>query len=508
MTISRRGFLKGTAAGLSAFVLLPWQTGCDDGTEQTKIYTIFLHGVASGDPLADAVIVWTRISTATAATAVTWEVASDAKFKSIAKSGSAMATPEKDYTVKLDVTGLTAGTTYYYRFTALGETSMTGRARTLPAAGASHAKFGLVSCASLAHGYFHTYRELAERDDLDAVIHLGDYIYEYGSNQYGMIRPYEPANEIVTLSDYRTRYAQYRRDPHLAAVHAAHAMIATWDDHEFANNSYKDGSDNHDAGEGDWATRKAIAAQVYREWMPVRDEADPFKIYRSFSLGGLLDLYMLDTRIWARPEQIADPSAMATELNDPTRTLLGADQEAWLKDQLTTSTAKWRLVGQQVMMAQLDIFPNTDAWDGYPAARTRFLDTMTAGDKNVVVLTGDFHTSWVNDLTPDAKDPLKYNGDTGEGSRAVELVVPAVTSPGLNKDLQQIAEDSLSLSPWIKYVDVYRRGYVLLDVTAARVEAQYFHFADIELDDLQKATLSVTATVLDGTNHATVVKSA
>ncbi len=503
MTISRRGFLQGSAAGLSV-ALLPWQMAC--GGTQTKVYNIFVHGVASGDPLADAVILWTRVSTATAATSVEWQLASDEKFKTIVKSGTAMALPDKDYCVKLDVTGLSAATTYYYRFTALGETSMTGRTRTLPAAGATQVRFGLVSCSSLAHGFFHSYRELSERDDLDAIIHLGDYIYEYGSNEYGMIRPYEPTHEILSLEDYRTRYSQYRRDPNLASLHAAFPMIAIWDDHEFANNSYKDGADNHNTGEGDWATRKQVAARVYREWIPIRDEADPLKIYRTFKMGGLLDLVLLDTRIWGRELQLTDPAS--PELNSDTRQLLGADQEAWLKEQLSTSTAKWRVVGQQVMMGQLPQFLNTDAWDGYPKARERFLDAMTAGGKNVVVLTGDIHSSWVHDLTPDPMDPSKYNATTGQGSRAVELVVPAVTSPGLSKDLQQIAMDAVALNTWTKFVDVYRRGYVLLDVNAQRVEAQFFHFEDIEVEAPQKSSLSVTATIEDGKNFATTKKPA
>lgn len=495
--------MQGSAAALTA-VLLPWQSACGE-KEETKVYLIFVHGVASGDPTSSAVILWTRVSTATGPTPVTWELASDNKFKSIVKSGTEMATPEKDYCVKLDVTGLDAGKTYYYRFTALGETSMTGRTITTATSGADHLRFGLVSCSSLAHGYFHSYRELAERDDLDAIIHLGDYIYEYGNDQYGKVRTYEPPHEILTLEDYRLRYSQYRREADLASLHAAFPMIAVWDDHEFANNAYEDGSDNHNAGEGEWATRKQIAARVYREWMPIRDEADPYKIWRSFSMGGLVDLVMLDTRVWGREEQLFDANDPALESD--TRQLLGADQEQWLKDTLAASTAKWRVIGQQVMMGQLTQFLNTDAWDGYPKARARFLDVMTAGGKNCIVLTGDIHSSWVMDLSPDAEDPTKYNGATGEGSRAVEFVVPAVSSPGLSKDLQQLAEDATASNTWLKYVNVWQRGYVLLDVTPARVQAEWFHFLDIESPLPQKSSKSVTATVLDGKNHATVEKA-
>jgi alkaline phosphatase D len=497
MRISRRSFLKGTAASVGALAL-PFQVGCQSDPPP---YVVFNAGVASGDPLADAFIIWTRVSTATAATDVTWEVAKDSGFDSVVAMGTATASPDRDYCVKVDVTGLSAGTTYYYRWKALGETSAIGRAKTLPAAGVKSMRIGLAACASYAHGWFHGYRELAERDDLDVLLHLGDYIYEYKDGAFGDIRTYDPPTECLTLEDYRRRYAHYRRDPDVRALHESVAMIAIWDDHETADNSYPGGAVNHNPGEGDWPARVMAGQQAWHEWMPVRDQADPRKIWRSFSLGGLADLYMLDTRMWGRDKQLApsDPLAM-----DPMRQLLGVDQEAWLKEELAKSTATWRLIGQQVMVAQLPFFVTDDAWDAYPRARERLLDVMNAGNRNVVVLTGDIHTTWVMDLTPDAMDPTKYNGATGEGSRAVEFIVPGITSMGLTDTFQEGAEAEAAKSPWIKYVDVYRKGYGILEVTPERCSCEFYHFKIVETEEPQQSVKSIVARVDSGKHFATV----
>jgi len=491
MKLSRRLFLRGTAA-LPLVTMLPLTAGCGDDGDG---HVVFVHGVASGDPTPTALIIWTRVSTATAPVDVLWEVSTD-DFATIAATGMVTTDDARDFTVKVDVTGLTGGTAYVYRFTALGETSDVGHAR-LPAAGAQeHARLGVVSCSSLAHGYFHGYRTLAG-EDLDAVIHLGDYIYEYGSGEYGDVRPYEPEHEILSLADYRTRYSQYRRDPDLQAIHAAHAFITVWDDHELADNSWSGGAVNHQPDtEGAFAERRMIAAQVYREWMPIRDSADGH-IYRRLGFGDLIDLCMLDTRLFGRDQQSSEGGP---PIDDPARSLLGAAQEAWLGDQLASSTATWRLIGQQVMVGQLPQFLNTDAWDGYPAARARFFDLLEANQStNVVVLTGDIHSSWGMDLTRDPTNAAAYDPATGQGALAVELVTPGISSPGLPEGLSAGVLNLVAENRHLKFADVYRRGFIVLDVDRARVQASYFHFEEAQVispdpaTPVQRAQLEVRA---------------
>lgn len=456
---------------------------------------VFQHGIASGDPLADAVILWTRVTTEGGAPAeVSWVVATDAALKDVVASGTAEAGPERDFTVKVDATGLAPATTYFYRFSVGEERSNVGRTRTAPSGPTPRMRMAVASCASLAHGYFHAYRAIAEQADIDVVLHLGDYVYEYASfdspdpdaNTYGMVRAYEPQHEILTVADYRTRYAQYRRDADLKEAHRQHPFVTVWDDHESANNAFHDGAENHDeATEGAWADRRAAAAQVYSEWMPIRDQGDPLKIWRSYTYGDLVELVLLDTRLWGRTEQALsgdDPT-----LADEARTLLGDDQEAWLRERLG-APAKWKLLAQQVMVGQLPQFLNVDQWDGYPVARTRLFDAIEAqGTGDVVVLTGDIHSSWAMDLTRDP-EAGGYDPATGSGSLAVEFVVPAVTSPGLGFDIG----DSLELdNPWMKFVDTDRRGFVVLDVTPERVQAAYTLFDEIETEE--QPAIAITA---------------
>jgi hypothetical protein len=242
---------------------------------------IFAHGVASGDPLSDGVILWTRISAdvsspSSANLEVDWEMSLHPAFESIAFSGATSTDESKGFTIKIDVRGLAAATTYYYRFRFDGEDSPVGRTRTAPVGQVDRLRFALVSCSSLCQGHFHAYRSIAARADLDAVIHVGDYIYEFASGEYGSVRGYEPAHELYTLADYRARYAQYRRDIDLKEVHWQHPFITTWDDHEAANDSWHDGALNHMPDEGSWEERKAVASRAYREWMPFRErESDP-----------------------------------------------------------------------------------------------------------------------------------------------------------------------------------------------------------------------------------------
>ncbi len=490
MKLSRRSVLKGA----TALPLLGGLGACGDDAEP---HVIFVHGVASGDPTPSALIIWTRVSTAAPGTSVevVWEISSD-DFATIAQTGTVSTDDSRDFTVKHDVTGLTPGTAYQYRFTALGETSDVGHARTARAEGGDGVRIGVVSCASYAHGYFHAYRHLAAQD-VDVVIHLGDYIYEYGDGEYGELRPYQPPHEIITLADYRTRYAYYRSDADLQAVHAAHPFVVVWDDHELCDDTWRGGGENHDeATEGSFEARRAAAAQAYREWMPIRDQSDG-RIFRKLSFGDLVDLFMLDTRLWGRDIQ---SDLGGPPLEDPARTLLGADQEAWLATELPASTAAWKLVGQQVMMGQLPQFLNRDAWDGYPEARTRFFDLIEQNAvSEVVVLTGDIHTSWAMDLTRTPQDAATYDPLTGRGCLAVELVCPAVSSPGLSKELSDGVLNLVRENRHLKFADVYRPGFLLLDVTAARVRAEYHHYEDVWEPERDAPTVSATLEVRAGT---------
>lgn len=459
---------------------------------------LFQHGVASGDPWPDSVILWTRVTPdVTAEVEVYYEVALDTAFSRRLAAGTFRTSEARDYTVKVDVAGLYPGLTYFYRFHALGRTSPVGRTRTAPADGAHRLRFAVMSCSSLAHGYFHAYRHVAARAELDAVLHLGDYIYEYGTGEYGTVRPYEPAHEILTLADYRTRYGQYRRDPDLAEAHRQHPFIAVWDDHETADNAYDGGAANHQPEEGAWALRRAAAAQAYAEWMPFREQAGG-KIYRAFSFGGLADVVMLDTRNEARSLQIGNVAEDTAE-----RSLLGATQEAWLAETLRASTARFKLVGQQVMVGQLAFGEshtpfNLDQWDGYPAARGRLLDVLeTVSD--VVVLTGDIHSSWAMDVV---RDPWgAYDPATGRGSVAVELVTPGVTSPGVpgaaGVGLVQAAREA---NPHMKFGNFSDRGYLVVDVTRSRVHAD-FYLLDGVLEDQGEERHGAAFEVEAGTSH-------
>jgi len=448
-----------------------------------RSYAVFEHGVASGDPRPDSVILWTRVTPGMpgdpdpGAVDVTLEIASDSAFGAIVSTESASTDASRDFTVKVDAAGLEAATTYYYRFTALGETSPVGRTRTAPSGAADRLRLAVCSCSSLGHGFLHGYGKIAARADLDAVIHLGDYIYEYGNLQYGNLREYEPSTEIVALDDYRARFSQYRREPELAEAHRQHPFIVIWDDHETANNSWRGGAQNHDASEGSWSDRLAAATQAYREWMPIRDEGEPGQLWRRLGYGDLLDLVMVDTRIWGRDEELEGLDSPG--IDDPARQLLGADQEAWLIEQLGTSTARWKLIGNQVMLAPITGFANPDQWDGYPAARERLLGAIRDGGvDDVVVLTGDIHSSWAFDLPLDVS---AYDPDTGDGSFGVELVAPAISSPGFpDIGADRVAMSLMDQNPHLTWAQITRRGYVVLDLDDARMQAEWYFTGDVE----------------------------
>lgn len=486
-THTRRALLRGARALGVAGLAPTFTLGCgEDDAHEHPDQTLplgFHHGVASGDPLPDGIILWTRLSGVKDSVSVTWEIATTPDFATLTQAGMAAASDERHHTVKVDVRGLAPGTTYFYRFRALEKTSPIGRTRTAPVAPVARARFAVGSCSSLSQGYFHAYRAIAARADLDAVIHLGDYLYEYGTNQFGSVRPCEPSHEIVTLADYRTRHAQYKRDPDLQEAHRQHPFITVWDDHESANNAWKDGAQNHQSNEGDWGARKAAAQRAYAEWMPIREQ-EGGRIWRKLAWGDLVDLVMLDTRLWGRTASLPGLAGPAPA-EVPGVTLLGDDQAAWLEEQITGSTARWKVLAQQVMVANLILMPGTvvnyDQWHGYPASRRRLLEFLrmrAAGD--VVVLTGDIHSSWANELVFDPADRAAYDPDAGKNALAVEFVTPGITSPGLPPSFNQTVENARPHNPHLRWFDLVRQGYLVVDVTPARTQAAWFLFANVQ----------------------------
>ncbi|WP_437092063.1 alkaline phosphatase D family protein [Streptomyces sp. enrichment culture] len=474
----------------------------------------FLHGVASGDPLPDGVLLWTRVTPTPEAipgsglgpdTEVSWTVARDRAFTDVVAQGSTLATAASDHTVKADIRGLRPATDYWFRFSAGGTDSPVARTRTAPAADAAVTglRFGVVSCSNWEAGHFSAYRHLAARGDLDAWLHLGDYLYEYGTGEYGargrVVRPHAPAHEIVTLADYRARHAQYKTDPDLQALHAKAPVVAIWDDHEIANDTWSGGAENHTEGaEGTWAARQAAAKRAYFEWMPVRP-ALAGTTYRRLRFGRLADLSLLDLRSF-RSQQV---SLGDGEVDDPDRTLTGRAQLDWLKAGLTASDTTWRLVGTSVMispfalgslpahllkpLAELLGLPreglalNTDQWDGYTDDRRELLAHLRANAvRNTVFLTGDIHMAWANDV------PVNAGTYPLSPSAATEFVVTSVTSDNLD-DIVKVSEGTVSAiaSPLIRaanrhvhWVDTDRHGYGVLDITAERAQMDYYVLSD------------------------------
>ena len=484
MTLSRRQFLWTTAA---SSVCLPALR--DAQTAPSNASSIFRHGVASGDPLADRVVLWTRVTPAAGADAkpvdVRWLVATDERMTRVVRRGIARTSAARDFTVKVDAGGLDEGRPYFYAFEAGGDRSRVGRTKTLPRA-TDRVLLALVCCSNYPAGFFNVYGCLTRRDDLDAVVHVGDYIYEFENGVYGdgtsLLRIPEPRREAVTLSDYRLRYATYRTDTDLQDAHARHPFIAVWDDHEIANDAWSGGAANHnpELGEGDWATRRAAAYRAYLEWMPIRESAEGVHLYRSFRFGSLAHLVMLDTR-GLRDQQVT-PNDLAGLVRE-SRTLLGAAQERWLFDQLQSSSragGRWRIIGQQLMFSRLALPGRpvvlADEWDGYQAARERVVDFIEKERiRDVAILSGDVHSSWGFNVPRNAWDG--YNAATGDGSLAVEIVAPAISSPPLfTNPLLRAGEPGLRSSlPHLKFLEGESNGYVLLDITSERLQSDW-HF--------------------------------
>jgi len=501
---------------------------------------VFQHGVASGDPLTDRVMIWTRVTPddaglvdaeRTAAGAersgsgrgipgrsgathvgvsppaesdamleVHWVVARDAAITDVVATGVTTASAEHDWTVHVDVGGLEPASTSWYGFRALDTDSPIARTRTLPTQ-TGHCRFAMVSCAKFNAGFFNVYPRIAARDDLDFLLHLGDYIYEASNTPPAsqtpgadIGRPFDPLGECVTLDDYRTRYNQYHRDPDVQALHARHPIIPTLDDHEFADGAWRDGSTEHKEEYGPWANRRREAFQAREEWLPVRrpDPDDPERVWRRVALGALVDIFLIDTRT-RRDEPVAEPA-----LSDPGRSAMGPEQRDWLFGELTASTATWRLLANPSVLAStwsatlndvakpalakvklidpVTFLPDFDQWDGYPAERTALLELISGFD-NLVVLSGDVHISLATELHRDPFDP-------DDPPVAVEFVTPSITSQNLDdkmgwprhSDQARAAEQAcLDGLPHWKWVDLDSHGYVIVDVSPNRLTAEYWH---------------------------------
>lgn len=464
----------------------------------------FYHGVASGDPLSDRVIIWTRVTipfldkiatvnidspsavyTSTifdTTIFVSWQMALDTTFSSIIDSGTVTTDSSIDYTIKVDVTGLQPNTWYYYRFNSGTNYSIIGRTRTLPVGNVDSIRFAVYSCSDFQSGYFNVYHDIAHRNDLDAVIHLGDFYYEYqagGSDYQGDATRLHPlGHDAVSVADYRLWHSQYKLDPDQRDIFQQYPWIQIWDDHDVANNGWNSGAQNHNPQtQGDWYVRKYSAFKAYFEWMPIRQTApgNDSIIHRNFKWGNLANLIMLDTRFEGRDSSLgAGIPTNNAYLADTNRNMIGPNQLAWVKNQLSDTTVQWRLLGNQVMMAPLatlGLILNGDQWDGYPAERKRLFDyIMQQNIKDVVVLSGDIHSSWASDLPhPDST----YNSSTGHGSVATEFIGSSVTSSATGINIPQAL---IQLSdPYFKYIEFTKRGYLLFDVNKQRAQGDFIH---------------------------------
>lgn len=499
----------------------------------------FTHGVASGEPGAEQVLLWTRFAGAQDTT-LRWELSEDEAFSRIVAQGEALASPANDCCAKAWAKGLAPGRWYYYRFIApSGERSVTGRTRTLPVGRVPKFRIAVFSCSNFGFGWFNAYAHAAEAGDFDLALHLGDYFYEYQRGNYpstkqtvgGRVGPLE---EAVTLAGYRERFATYRADPDLQRLHQLYPMISVWDDHETANDTWQNGAENHQNGtEGDWAVRKAASEKAYREWLPVSDD-----YWAKYEVGELATLFRLETRHVARSEpfELVDvlksktPAEAEAALiafrdgkwQDPSRGLLGAEQEAWLAGGLKASARgrkPWQVLVQQIVMGSVAMpqnlaegmaatapdwlkqrieqavaaskagLPwNMDAWDGYPAARDRLYKAALEADASLLVLAGDSHNAWASDL------------DRKGRRLGVEMAGHSVTSPGAENTIrwrspQDLAKDVVARNPSLKWCDTSQRGYLAVELTPRAATGEWRFLA----------TVREKGTALAGTQRMTVL---
>jgi len=542
MQLDRRSLLQAGMFGLGAFSV----PGC--GAARLLTAKGFTHDVASGEPRQRSVMLWTRFVPANGDNAwVAWEVSLTPDFGKVVAHGETVASGEHDYTVKPVAQGLQPGSWYYYRFRAGGgQTSPVGRTRTLPEGPVDNFRFAFFSCSNIGFGFFNAYAHAAARDDLHLAIHVGDYFYEYERGKYPDVGQairadqIDPPTEIVHLADYRLRYAAYRTDPDLQALHRRLPMIAMWDDHESANDSWQGGAQNHQPeSEGPWSARKSAAVRAYREWMPVNGQT-----WEDYDVGELATIFRPETRLTGRSHQLdlfADmkgkPDAAAElvrfrdqDWSDPKRTMMGAEQERWLADRFKRSTArraKWQVLAQEVVMGTMATPPeaagwlkpdanagareanqlrlaasrgglpwNFDSWDGYPAARRRLLQSALEANSSLLVLSGDSHNAWAFDLDVD-------------GSPAgVEFGGQSVTSPGYESSISNVpptdlARAVIARNPQLKWANTSQRGYVTVELTPTQANGEWLFLDTVKQRSTAMAGRHRMSTRI-GTNKFTV----
>ncbi|EGR1342351.1 alkaline phosphatase D family protein [Vibrio parahaemolyticus] len=549
MSLSRRDFMKVVSSTAVATGLI----GCGSDDNES-VAVSFEHGVASGDPTQTQVIIWTRVTTAASYVDVSWQVASDMEFSNVVQSGVFTTDTGRDFTVKVDVQNLNANSQYYYRFMVGEMMSEVGQTQTLPEDGVEKASMAVVSCANYPAGYFHVYREILnqhEQSPFDVVLHLGDYIYEYGAGGYAsedaaaLGREPSKGTECITLDDYRKRYAQYRQDADLQALHAKLPMIAVWDDHELANDTWKNGAENHQDDEGSFIDRRAAAAAAWTEWLPVRENTfSNMLIYRQFSFGSLVNLMMLDTRLVGRDKpldyfSLSAPTmeaigGLVAQSRSADRELLGTEQLAWLMNEFNTHDAKWNVLGQQVLMSRMELpssvmtamfqlftsteekkteallavntaitgyladpsadpisLPyNLDAWDGYYVEREKVYQLAKASSGNFVCLAGDTHNAWASELKDVSNNPI-----------GVEFATSSVSSPGLEEylalDPVAIAQMEYTLPHLVselQWADIKQRGFMRVTFTADAAQSTWYLVSTIKDKKYQVTTKSASTT--------------
>ncbi|MCC8255052.1 alkaline phosphatase D family protein [Vibrio campbellii] len=543
MSLSRRDFIKAVSSGAVATTL----TACGSDEKNTVTAASFEHGVASGDPTQTQVIIWTRVTTEASYVDVSWQVSATEDFSSIEQSGTFTTDTSRDFTVKVDVQNLNPNTQYYYRFMVGEASSIVGITQTLPEGSVDKASMAVVSCANYPAGYFNVYKEILEQHQkasFDVVLHLGDYIYEYGAGGYAsedaaaLGREPSKGTECITLDDYRKRYAQYRQDQDLQALHAALPMIAIWDDHELANDAWKEGAENHHNSEGSFNDRRAAAAAAWTEWLPVRENTfSNMLIYRQFAFGDLINLMMLDTRLVGRDQPLdyfsLDAPTMeaigglVAQSRSTERELLGTEQLAWLMNAFNQE-AKWNVLGQQVLMSRMELpssvmlamfqlftatdeqkmdallavnnaiasyladpssdtvkLPyNLDAWDGYYVERERVYEIAKASSGNFVCLAGDTHNAWTSELKDVSNNPV-----------GVEFATSSVSSPGLEEYLAlepvAIAQMEYTLPNLIselQWTDIKQRGFMRVTFTPEKAESTWYMLSTIKDRNYQITT--------------------
>ncbi|ENV94438.1 hypothetical protein F937_01434 [Acinetobacter calcoaceticus ANC 3680] len=519
--ISRRELIQKSLFGFGALSLPVAFTGCNDGSddESAEAQADFLHGVASGDPLQDKVILWTRLTPVdfNARLKVTWEIATDNQFKQNLKTGMVETTKTDDFTVKVDAAGLQANTIYYYRFRFGNKISSVGQTKTLPIS-TNKVTFAVCSCSNYPAGYFYVYREMAKQN-VDVIIHLGDYIYEYGADGYaaedaaklGRTLPTDNNKEIIKLDDYRKRYALYRQDKDLQAAHQRHPFIVIWDDHELANDTWRDGAENHQSDEGSFSDRKLAALQAYFEWMPIRPvtSTDHLNIYRQFNFGSLVELTMLDTRIIARDKQLEYADYMTAaglnaqkfqvDLTDPKRTLMGYTQRDWLVDKLKQSTATWNVIGQQVLMSKMWIPAELLLSLGQITSGGASAETLAKMNAQITELVTLKLRLEQGDPTLTAQEKTRvttvvpYNLDAWDGYYAErEIVYENLAS--LNKKVIVLAGDTHNA--WASYLYSQKGQYVGVELATSSVSSPGLEkYLSIPMAQLQQFEFAFTTLI-------------